>query len=444
MEVRDPVHGFVNFNNEESQVLDTCVVQRLRRIRQLAYANLLYPGAVHTRFDHSIGVFHIAGQLADKLIADNHERRVVRLAALIHDIGHGPFSHVSEILLEHFGPRMESEPASSHQIHEEITIRLIERGEIAEILGSATVGDVTAVLKGDASSTILGELISGPLDADKQDYLLRDSHYCGVAYGVYDMARLHNTFRRIDDSQDSYIGLANDGIDALEQFLLARYHMTRQVYRHKVRLITDSMVVRGITLGIEDYESAELRQLYEFDSSGDYLENYLKYDDDRLVDVCLNCAGLDCREIFERLRNRQLFKRVLHARSTEFGASAGLQLLKLHDNHESQRELEKAIAEVLGCASKFVIVHSYTLKSAGEATTGNEGRIPLHPPTHGRDFERESLLFRSLDSSLNESFIDVFAPVDSPVSSNDRKRLSANQTTIRQLIESELGRETDA
>ena len=444
MEVRDPVHGFVSFAPDEVRVLDTCVMQRLRRIRQLAYANLLYPGAVHTRFDHSIGVYHIAGQLADKLIADAHERRVMRLAALLHDIGHGPFSHVSETLLERFRPNMGSEPASSHQIHEDITVRLIKRGEIAATLGNTIVSEVIAVLKGNASSTLLGQLISGPLDADKQDYLLRDSHFCGVAYGVYDMARLHNTFRRIDDSQDSYIGLASDGIDALEQFLLARYHMTRQVYRHKVRLITDSMVVRGITLGIEDYGSAELRQLYEFDSSGDYLENYLKYDDDRLADVCLNCAGPDCCEIFERLRNRQLFKRVLHARSTEFGASAGLQLLKLHDNHESQRELEEAIAEVLGCASKFVIVHPYTLKSAREATTGNEGRIPIYPPTPGRDFEKASLLFQSLDPSLNESFIDVFAPVDSPVSSNDRKRLSANQTTIRQLIESELGRETDA
>ena len=438
MEVRDPVHGFVSFAPDEVRVLDTCVMQRLRRIRQLAYANLLYPGAVHTRFDHSIGVFHIAGQLAEKLITDPHERRVVRLAALIHDVGHGPFAHVSETLLERFRRNMESEPASSHQIHEEITIQLIEDGEIAETLGS-TINDVLAVLKGNAGSTLLGQLISGPLDADKQDYLLRDSHYCGIAYGVYDMARLHNTLERIDDS---YIGLASGGIDALEQFLLARYHMTRQVYRHKVRLITDSMVVRGITLGIEDYGSAELRQLYEFDSSGDYLENYLKYDDDRLADVCLNCAGPDCGEIFERLRNRQLFKRVLHARSTEFGASAGLQLLKLHDNHESQRELEEAIAEVLGCASKFVIVHSYTLKSARETTTGNEGQIPLYPPTPGRDFERESLLFRSLDPSLNESFIDVFAPVDSPVSQQDKKKLNENQTAIQRLIQTELGQET--
>ena len=124
------------FSGARSSVLDTCVMQRLRRLRQLAYANLLYPGAVHTRFDHSIGVFHIAGQLADRVIADKHERRVVRLAALIHDVGHGPFSHVSETLLERFGRNMESEPASSHQIHEEITIQLIEDGEIAETLGS--------------------------------------------------------------------------------------------------------------------------------------------------------------------------------------------------------------------------------------------------------------------------------------------------------------------
>ena len=443
MEVRDPVHGFVRFAPDEVRVLDTCVMQRLRRIRQLAYANLVYPGAVHTRFDHSIGVYHIAGQLADKLIADKHERRVVRLAALIHDVGHGPFSHVSETLLERFGRNMESEPASSHQIHEEITIQLIEDGEIAETLGS-TINDVLAVLKGNAGSTLLGQLISGPLDADKQDYLLRDSHYCGVAYGIYDMARLHNALERIDDSPDSYIGLASDGIDALEQFLLARYHMTRQVYRHRVRLITDSMVVRGIVLGIEDHECADLLRLYGFNSSDAYLQNYLNYDDDRLVDTCLNHAGPDCREIFERLRKRQLFKCVLHARTTDFDASARPKLLKLRDNHESQRRLEEAIAGVLECLPKYVIVHPYSLKSARETTTGNEGQIPLYPPTPGRDFERESLLFRSLDPSLNESFIDVFAPVDSPVSQQDKKKLNENQTAIQQLIESELGRETDA
>lgn len=433
------MHGFVNFNDIETKVLDSRVVQRLRRIRQLAYANLLYPGAVHTRFDHSIGVFHIAGQLANKLIANRDDRSVLKLAALLHDIGHGPFSHVSEILLERFRPNTEDGSALNKQIHEEITIRLIEHGGIAEILGTATVGDVTAVLKGDASSTLLGELISGPLDADKQDYLLRDSHFCGVAYGIYDLNRLHNTLRTIDDqiTGDMFVAIAEDGIDALEQFLLARYHMTRQVYRHRVRLITDRMVIRGITLGIEDGESEELRRLYEFDSSGSYLEHYLRYDDDRLIDVCLNRAGPDCKEIFQRLRKRQLFKRVLHDRTKEFGTSA----LKLHDDHDSKRRLEEAIAEVLQCPPKLVIVHPYSLKSAGEATTGNEGRIPLHPPASDRDFERESLLFRSLDSSLNESFIDVFAPVDSPVSQQDKKKLSENQTTIRGLIEAELSQE---
>src|SRR4051812_39873863 len=103
--VRDPVHNFVHLEEDEVKLVDTPVFQRLRGIRQLAMANLVYPGALHTRFDHSLGVCHVAGLMAEELELQDHDRRLVRLAALLHDLGHGPFSHVSEISLERFADR---------------------------------------------------------------------------------------------------------------------------------------------------------------------------------------------------------------------------------------------------------------------------------------------------------------------------------------------------
>src|SRR3954447_17014054 len=124
--IRDAIHGFVELNDSELKVLNLDVLQRLRGIRQLAMASLVYPGAVHTRFDHTLGVTHVAGQMANELGLDNDERRIVRFAAMLHDIGHGPFSHVSEYALERFANR-DSLPGSQkkEKIHEIITNHLI-------------------------------------------------------------------------------------------------------------------------------------------------------------------------------------------------------------------------------------------------------------------------------------------------------------------------------
>jgi uncharacterized protein len=119
------------------------------------------------------------------------------------------------------------------------------------------------------------EIVSGPIDADKQDYLLRDSHYCGVKYGVYDWPRLLNTLTYYQEGEDRHIAVQFDGVNALEQFVLAKYYMTTQVYRHKIRLVTDAMIVRGIELGIEKDGIGWLTNLYSYKASGEYLENYL-------------------------------------------------------------------------------------------------------------------------------------------------------------------------
>lgn len=246
-EIRDAIYGFIEPTSEELKIINSSLLQRLRRIKQLACAYLVYPCAVHTRFEHSLGVFYISSIMADKLLkgSDKDEnKRIVKLAALLHDVGHGPFSHVSESILEMFSDADSGKV--KEKIHERITARLIETDKgIKNILGDK-VGQIVGLLTGKRIDiSLMKEIISGPIDADKQDYLLRDSYFCGVKYGIYDYQRLINTIDSYSDHGDDYIQFKEGGIHALEQFILAKYYITQTVYRHKVRLITDEMIIRA-------------------------------------------------------------------------------------------------------------------------------------------------------------------------------------------------------
>src|SRR5260221_11893281 len=146
--IRAPIHNFIELTEEEVKLLATPLLQRLRRIRQLAMASLLYPGAVHTRFDHTLGVTHVAGLMAKRLGLDDHERRLVRLAGLLHDLGHGPFSHVSEALLERYANRNAlSAEQKKDKIHELVTAHLVAHDDaIVTLLGKSTSQQIAKVL----------------------------------------------------------------------------------------------------------------------------------------------------------------------------------------------------------------------------------------------------------------------------------------------------------
>lgn len=151
--------------------------QRLRNIKQLALANLVYPGALHTRFDHSIGVMHIGGRMAEQLGLNKEDKEIVRLACLLHDIGHGPFSHVSEEVLEKCSPIPES--SEREEIHEKITCNIIKFSKELDLLDKQRE-QIIDLVQTNKHENIKKGIITGPIDADKQDYLLRDSYYCGV------------------------------------------------------------------------------------------------------------------------------------------------------------------------------------------------------------------------------------------------------------------------
>jgi uncharacterized protein len=236
LSIRDPVHGFVRADSLEAALINSRPVQRLRFIHQLGFTFLVFPGAEHSRFGHVIGAMHLAGRVYDALCTKSEgmlpsgaaapERRLTRVAALLHDLGHAPFSHSAEDLFE------------GGIDHEEMTRRLLGSPEIEEIFArhgdGLGTGDVRRLLQGGGTAVerLLAKIVSGELDVDKMDYLLRDSLFCGVRYGTFDLERLLDTMLPIRDPETGEWGVGVDegGVHALEALVMARYYMFTQVY----------------------------------------------------------------------------------------------------------------------------------------------------------------------------------------------------------------------
>ncbi len=405
-ELRDPIHGFIQ-RGDEKKIIDSRLFQRLRHIKQLAMANLAYPSALHTRFEHSIGTMHVAGRIAEQLELSHEELRLIRRAALLHDFGHGPFSHVSEEVLRGV--------SGKKQIHELITRDLILN--CPDLDGPLSGDDrlkIAGLIDGSEGDSLVKGILSGPLDADKQDYLLRDSYFCGVKYGVYDLDRLIGTLYVQPDGYDRQLAITSDGVYALEQFIIARYHMNTQVYRHRVRQITDSMIVRGIELGMEIDDHQWLKDLYNYEDNEEYRENFLSWNDEKLVLRMIDDATPEgpSKSVFQRLLSRNLFKEILRIKFNELDLLAKNSLLSLDTakRKELTRGIQHAIADTHPeLSEQFIIVSLFTQKSAGQT----EGSVIVRKGDGTlREFRQESTLFGSIDTTTQDQELAVFAPQD--------------------------------
>ena len=260
-EISDPIHGYVYLSEVERDIIDTHVFQRLRRIRQLAGAHLTYPGAQHSRFEHSLGTMHLAGRaghvLNDKGYINEDQIQTLRIAALLHDIGHGPFSHLfEEVMAEH-----------SNVTHEDIGRKIIQQTEIKDILGKHgfNAKSISMLSFGESKISFLNEIIAGGLSADVMDYLLRDSYFTGAEYGKIDAERLISSF----EVHNKRLALDKAALYSFESLMISRYEMFKAVYFHKTVRSAEVMLLRSMLLADK-----------ELKLTNSSLANYLELTDD--------------------------------------------------------------------------------------------------------------------------------------------------------------------
>ena len=302
LDIIDPIHDFVRVYDNELKIIDTPIFQRLRRIRQLSGAHLIYPGAQHTRFEHSLGVMHIAsmaGQvLAEKGVVSSDDIQNLRLASLLHDIGHGPFSHLFEEIFE------EKRKIS----HEDLGRDIILKTEIGDIISKNGFDKklITKLAFGDSKLQFMNEIISGVLSADMMDYLLRDGYFTGAEHAKIDHHRLTHSL----DVYKNKLALDKSALVNFETMMISRYQMFKAVYFHKT-------VRAGEVMLLEAMDLAE----GELGLSSMNLDEYLQLSDDVILAKLLNLPEHNSKlkaskKIATDYLNRNLFKSVFETTLT--------------------------------------------------------------------------------------------------------------------------------
>ena len=321
LSVRDPIHGSIHLPDWAVPVLDHAVVQRLRRIHQLGTAHLVYPGAHHRRFEHSLGASHLAGRFASALGLDAAQSATVRAAALLHDVGHGPFSHAFEELLKEHGRR-----------HEEASVDLIRWGPLADLLRQGGV-DPVAVAETVAGRGPLAPLVSGALDADRMDYLLRDAHYTGVPSSV-DAERLIEVVR---SEPGQGLVLEESGLTAAEGLLTTRFLMYPAVYLHHTVRASESILQAAIREHVD---------------AGTPIRDLERETDDGLLQR-IRAGGGAGAELVARLDERRLYKRAHEVRHGQKEAEA---MRALAGNPKRRLQVAQEIADRAGLARHQVLI----------------------------------------------------------------------------------------
>ena len=303
--LRDPVHGYIHIELQVVwDILNSAWFQRLRRVHQLGGACMVYHCAEHTRFSHSLGVYEIVRRMITEVpdisnALTEKEKLTAMLSALLHDIGHGPFSH-----------SFEGVTGISHEI---MTCRIIEEEtEITKILEAAEPGlakDVADVIRHTSANPLLTQLISSQLDADRFDYLLRDAYFTGTKYGEFDMERILRTMRV---SEDGRLVVKQSGVYAVENYIMARYHMYWQVYYHPVARSYECLIHMLFKRVKDKACKAEIPEIFKPLRSPEYttLDEYFKLDDYSCCSVFYSFEDSEdaiLSDLAERIRDRNLF-----------------------------------------------------------------------------------------------------------------------------------------
>jgi len=322
-ELRDPIHGFIPIYDQELEIIQDPVFQRLRRIKQLSFAYLVYHGAEHSRFGHVVGVMHLvekalnkikenAQKLGTKIDISNDDIKLARFAALLHDVGHHPFSHALD------------ETIAIPEKHEKYSTKLVEK-HFATMLGDdVKPKDVNNLILGEAppDKPFLSDLIHSQIDMDRCDYLLRDSYYAGVKYGIYDLDRLLDSLYVTEEKQ---LVILNKGFFAAEQFVLARYHVFSQIYLHHTKRCFETLtrIACEHLVKLGEFKYPTLDDL----NSPENIQNFISLDDAWLLEKINTIKTPNMKNIVESIRVRDPYTRVLDSELVE---------LKLRKNKTGQ------------------------------------------------------------------------------------------------------------
>ena len=368
--INDAIHGQFRIEGVRADLLSTPEMNKLSHIKQLGLAHLVFPGAHHTRFEHSLGVSHIAGMMAESLGLDEHETNTVQAAAMLHDVGHGPYSHTLEHILHERGGMDHMSITEGIIVGDYDVLRegdensVLDRRTVPEILESHGLDpkEVAGLIRGPGAGgterslnawtagkedfvdqdLTLAHLVHGPVDCDQLDYLLRDSHFTGVKHGIVDHRRLIMCLER----HSGDIAVEEGGLPALEGMMMARALMYSAVYFHRVTRVTEVMLSRAV------------------ERSSDSLPDSI--DLQRRVDAeiweALSGAGDYAQDMIRRLKYRQLLKVCASRRREDLSEEQATNLLSIVENPESRRQFEDDLAHRAGLPPGYVAVDVPNIK----------------------------------------------------------------------------------
>lgn len=364
MEIRDPVHGSIAIHDTEIEILEHPFFQRLRNIKQLGFSEYVFPGATHTRYLHSIGVMNVATLVFNSLFKNQTSSEVMRLkeslrlGCLLHDIGHAPLSHSTESVMPMVSalklPKqfVKGERQASH---EDYTIKSITDSSftqsfkgvtkefgidpkaIAELVIGETTDPAYFTINGINYFPLMHQLVSSEMDCDRMDYLLRDSYFCGVSYGKFDLDWIIDNMKVCVENDNAFLGISERAISTFDDFLLSRFHMFMMVYFHYRAVCLEQMLLRY-------FESAKS----EYSIPAD-IEAYLEHDDSYLYRVLKHSQNTWAK----RIVMNNIPKKILET----FGT------IHLHQMHELENYLKSEEIDYIKCSSTGRLSKYYSANS---------------------------------------------------------------------------------
>lgn len=287
--IKDPLYGYIRLKESEKNILDTTAVQRLRRIKQLSGAEYVYPAANHTRFEHSLGAFHLAGTLVSTLPVKlkPEDATKLKIAALLHDVGHGPFSHLLEPIMNQVLGKTHEDMGSWIITKSSLSDALRKEGIDPNEMGKLAVGKLS-----DGEKPFMNQIIRSSVDMDKMDFIVRDSYHTGAGYGMVDIFRLIYTM----DVLDGDLAVNSTAIPTLETFLLGRLESFRTIYFHRASRAAQIMLQKALELAEPELKLLSFRTP----------EEYLALDDYSVWSRLESCGK--SKPFIEDLENRRLIK----------------------------------------------------------------------------------------------------------------------------------------